>query len=519
MKNNPYPNAASRTFLWFLGAGIVIQFWATPAFAQDAGTKPRPSPSVSPSASPTPSPSVTPSPTPTPLPKVSKVTGLIALHEILEVDCDWLKEWAQTKTNDPSKLVLYLDGTPMKGLIPKVDKANANQLFFKLERLSGNDESKADNSKAWDALFSRPKGLGKNGLVRVTVGTETGLPFESDQTAFLFAINPSWFNWYILGVLGLFIGMLALAWKSDLLRDSGPPPPAGRKPYSLARTQMAFWFFLIVAAYGFIFMVTGATDTVTASVLGLMGISAGTGLAAVAVDNSKRAQAQTELDKLRSEQAKLQGQQMAVAAAAGIAFSPESLQRLNALTGLIAAEQANPTLDRLKAEQAKLQGQQQAATSGGPAFSPEDLQRLNALTGLIAAEQANPTLDRLKAEQAKLEGQQQAAATATGPGFQLENLQRLTDLRGLIVAQQAIVNPVIGSWFIQDILSDADAISFHRLQIAVWTVVLGIIFGVSVYNVLSMPTFSATLLGLMGISGGTYIGFKIPENMGSSASP
>ena len=471
MKNNPYPNAASRTFLWFLGAGIVIQFWATPAFAQDAGTKPRPSPSVSPSASPTPSPSVTPSPTPTPLPKVSKVTGLIALHEILEVDCDWLKEWAQTKTNDPSKLVLYLDGTPMKGLIPKVDKANANQLFFKLERLSGNDESKADNSKAWDALFSRPKGLGKNGLVRVTVGTETGLPFESDQTAFLFAINPSWFNWYILGVLGLFIGMLALAWKSDLLRDSGPPPPAGRKPYSLARTQMAFWFFLIVAAYGFIFMVTGATDTVTASVLGLMGISAGTGLAAVAVDNSKRAQAQTELDKLRSEQAKLQGQQMAVAAAAGIAFSPESLQRLNALTGL------------------------------------------------IAAEQANPTLDRLKAEQAKLEGQQQAAATATGPGFQLENLQRLTDLRGLIVAQQAIVNPVIGSWFIQDILSDADAISFHRLQIAVWTVVLGIIFGVSVYNVLSMPTFSATLLGLMGISGGTYIGFKIPENMGSSASP
>jgi hypothetical protein len=63
-------------------------------------------------------------------------------------------------------------------------------------------------------------------------------------------------------------------------------------------------------------------------------------------------------------------------------------------------------------------------------------------------------------------------------------------------------------------MNDADAISFHRLQIAVWTVVRGIIFGVSVHNVLSMPTFSATLLGLMGISGGTYIGFKIPESLG-----
>jgi hypothetical protein len=33
----------------------------------------------------------------------------------------------------------------------------------------------------------------------------------------------------------------------------------------------------------------------------------------------------------------------------------------------------------------------------------------------------------------------------------------------------------------------------------------------SVYNRLTMPEFSATLLGLMGLSSGTYIGFKFPE--------
>jgi hypothetical protein len=431
-----------RALPWiFLAVGF--PFFLNPARAEET---PKPSPSLSPKpisaelspagssvpaatsttplqkvpgVEPAPAGSPAPTATPTPLPKVTKVTGLIALHESLEVDCDRLKEWANPTTNDPAKLVLYLDGTMMKGLVPKIDKANANQLFFKLERLSVSDESKVDNRQAWDALFSRPKGIGlKSGTVRVTVGPETGFPFDSNQTAFLYAINGWWLTWYVVFLALLLFFIWKVGRISNLLRDSGPEPAGGRKPYSLARTQMACWFFVIVAAYLFIFMVTGATDTITTSVLGLMGISAGTGLAAVAVDNSKRAQAQAELDKLRAEQAKLQGQQKAAEAAPGAtAFPPESLQRLN-------------------------------------------------------------------------------------------------DLPGLIAVQQAIIAPIASQGFRLDILSDADGISFHRLQIAVWTVVLGIIFCVSVYNVLSMPTFSDTLLGLMGISGGTYVGFKIPERPG-----
>ena len=51
----------------------------------------------------------------------------------------------------------------------------------------------------------------------------------------------------------------------------------------------------------------------------------------------------------------------------------------------------------------------------------------------------------------------------------------------------------------------------------VWTLVLGIIFIASVYNNLSMPEFSSTLLGLMGISSGTYLGFKVPEKTATDA--
>ena len=64
---------------------------------------------------------------------------------------------------------------------------------------------------------------------------------------------------------------------------------------------------------------------------------------------------------------------------------------------------------------------------------------------------------------------------------------------------------------LRDILRDGSGYSFHRFQIFAWTIVLGIMFVSSVYNNLTMPEFSATLLGLMGISSGTYIGFKFPE--------
>lgn len=65
--------------------------------------------------------------------------------------------------------------------------------------------------------------------------------------------------------------------------------------------------------------------------------------------------------------------------------------------------------------------------------------------------------------------------------------------------------------FLTDILSDENGPSFHRFQILAWTLVLGFIFIASVTQTLGMPTFGNTLLGLMGISGGTYLGFKFPE--------
>ena len=46
---------------------------------------------------------------------------------------------------------------------------------------------------------------------------------------------------------------------------------------------MAWWFFLLVVGYVFIWLVTGEADSIAPSLLGLVGISAATALAAVAM--------------------------------------------------------------------------------------------------------------------------------------------------------------------------------------------------------------------------------------------
>lgn len=66
-----------------------------------------------------------------------------------------------------------------------------------------------------------------------------------------------------------------------------------------------------------------------------------------------------------------------------------------------------------------------------------------------------------------------------------------------------------GFW--RDICDDGNGLSFHRMQVVIWTLLLGMVFVRSVANVMSMPEFPETLLIMMGISNGVYLGFKFPE--------
>lgn len=84
--------------------------------------------------------------------------------------------------------------------------------------------------------------------------------------------------------------------------------------------------------------------------------------------------------------------------------------------------------------------------------------------------------------------------------------------RDVLVARAASLTAVVPSrgWWRDLVTDDRGGVALDRVQILVWTIVLGMIFLSSVALELTMPEFSGTMLALMGISSGTYIGFKLP---------
>jgi hypothetical protein len=105
---------------------------------------------------------------------------------------------------------------------------------------------------------------------------------------------------------------------------------------------------------------------------------------------------------------------------------------------------------------------------------------------------------------------------------ELATLDKLkTDAKSKRAELEALKKPVnaaaSGTWstpskgFIHDVLTDSEGVNLHRFQLFTWTIVLGAIFVYEVWRSLTLPEFDATLLSLMGISSGTYLGFKVRE--------
>ena len=291
------------------------------------------------------------------------------------------------------------------------------------------------NKQVWIDLLGEPHAMHKP--VAFSVGLDNQSPFDSvfDQTnpLSLTVISPAYGAVALVVIALTFVLLIWLARSTNLIRDGGTRVPGQLRPYSLGRAQMAFWFFLIYASYVTIWLITDALDTITASLLALMGISAGTALSEAMIDSGK------------------------------MDANADQLQRLAA--------------DKQSLEQSIPEVQTQISTlAGKTALTSEDTLTLDSLN-----KQLQDSRQRL-----------------SQVNQQIQNLTPATDT-------------VVSKNFIRDILSDGGGYSFHRFQIFAWTLVLGIIFISSVYNNLTMPEFSATLLGLMGISSGTYIGFKFPE--------
>lgn len=336
-----------------------------------------------------------------------KTSSWTELNDRVTVVVAGLHEWSSTGKNNPDDLRLFLAGR----LLPKAEPAMINRAQNYITFLLDIDPADRD---LWVEVLSEAR-KAEDHRVSMSVGVKgTKQPFESNDYVTL-----NVYPWYTPGVLGLLvlllIGLQYLGTKTTLLRDG-----ALDSPYSLGRVQMACWFYLVIASYLYIWLITGEYNNLTLSVLALIGISSGTGLAAIMVERDKNLGATNQRNALETEEA--------------------------ALSARIA-----------------------------------ELSAVNPVPGSLLDQELQQKKNILAELQAKIARLPASPPPAKSRGFRL------------------------------DILRDGDGISFHRFQIVVWTVVFAIIFIHSVYRDLAMPDFNASLLGLMGISSGTYVGFKFPE--------
>lgn len=342
-------------------------------------------------------------------------TTTIRLHESVvihakgEVAQKIAEEWAKPFAS--RKIKLLLNGIE----IPQVDPISpvwiedntTLELQFVLLRHPELPASRA----AWDLLLDNtPR---DNLIYKLSVALAVGDHLPRQVSGEMdFNVNYAWrvrSTIFVASVLlvGLLVG---LGYNSNMLRDGSQP----NAPFSLGRTQMAFWGLLVFCGWVGTSFITGAMEQVPTEVLTLIGISASTGLGALAISNSH------DIGK----------QQRA-----------STIVQRNALA--------------------------QAMNATGYVPTQADKDKLTQMNDLIATFPAAP-------------------APIPSP-----------------------TNKFAG--FFHDLCSDENGLSFHRLQIVLWTIGFGSFFIWRVTDILSFPVIPQNLLILMGISSGTYLGFKIPE--------
>jgi hypothetical protein len=104
-----------------------------------------------------------------------------------------------------------------------------------------------------------------------------------------------------------------------------------------------------------------------------------------------------------------------------------------------------------------------------------------------------------------------ATLMALVQGLQQRRAARVAEVNRVLLEMAAVSPDAPSGGFWTDLVTnDSGAVALDRLQMVVWTLLLGGLFLHSVVEYVTMPDFSTTLLSLMGVSSGAYIGFKLP---------
>ena len=247
-----------------------------------------------------------------------------------------------------------------------------------------------------------------------------------------------WMFWLTAIVFGLiFVSLCFFAAKTDILRDPCRRRPEGVEPVSLARTQMAFWFVVIAAAFIFLWVTTGNVATINGTCLVLLAIGTTTALSSAAIQGNRDRRKDLS-DVLRR--------------------TPHEMLIMTPLEMRAAIAARKKELEE----------------SAPGSITPEERAQENEIL-----KRHEDEIDCFLKKQPRW-----LPATVYFWRYRLRTI-------------------------FEDLLTEeASTYDFHRFQILAWTLVLGSVFVVKVFNERVMPTFDTNVLLLMGISSGAYLGFK-----------
>lgn len=191
----------------------------------------------------------------------------------------------------PKTFAIFIDGKKTPVTFSLAENAGWTWLPLKLR---GESDAKKPGAMEWRDVLRGPT---TDGLRKVQIGIgspEETLPRAVAGEAELRVYWP-WRVWALgLGQIALVGGAIIWGWSTGMLRDRAPSEVDKTPPFSLGRSQMAFWFLLTLAGYLYIWLVSGQSfNVVTEGVLVLLGISGTTGLAAMVVDEGSAAKPQS----------------------------------------------------------------------------------------------------------------------------------------------------------------------------------------------------------------------------------
>jgi len=149
-------------------------------------------------------------------------------------------KWAEQHRDDISKFVLCINGVAYKDFTPILGKED--WLGFQLE-------SPSEFKRMWKNCVGGF--LDKKDSKAIFTGLYNGARVAGDASGRI-APNYSTLVAFLVGIIIAIVGFAFLSHYSDIIREPGSQPEEGRKRYSLARTQMAWWSLIVLFSYCFI---------------------------------------------------------------------------------------------------------------------------------------------------------------------------------------------------------------------------------------------------------------------------